>query len=81
MVCSLAVEISLDEVSIEIATICPLISALAVFLAISELANVFRIVTGPYLDAITLLAIVYPVTFVCIALKIGEFTLAIGFVI
>ena len=68
VICALAVEVSILEISFIVTTLMPLVSSISILLAIGEVANILLIARLPCLDTQTFLTVVEPIAFISVAL-------------
>ena len=78
---ALTIKDTISEVALVIATIGPFIAPFAALFTVSEVACVFRFVRVPGLNALTVLAVILPLTFIHVSIEIRKGPPSIGFVV
>ena len=78
---ALTIKDTISEITFVIAAICPFIAPLAALFTVSEVACVFRLVRVPGLYALTVLAVILPLTFIHVSIEIRKGAPSIGFVV
>ena len=78
---ALTIKDTISEIAFVIAAIGPFIAPFAALFAVSEVACVFRLVRVPSLYALTVLAVILPLTFIHVSIEIRKGAPSIGLVV